>query len=232
MFSEMRVPYRHGEQRLDATHTGTTVRRVLIALSGLAVGFVGCVEEPGVQGDAPTLPSDGSFTGDEVGSSCESASGEAYENYRKLASCDVERPCAEDAVIYSSSALFGFRCLFSALRDRTTGTYAVSTPILDHPLSCAPGESVLLVVNGDGSVFVSRRYISLSRPSCCASYGATMRCKLESPDFFDDCLALGVEASVGGGAGAAGDDIRTPQPEECFPFYTDCEPAEPICPSE
>jgi hypothetical protein len=65
----------------------------------------------------------------------------------------------------------------------------------------------------------------------CLSYGATRRCTLMPPDFFDECLALGLEPSTGGGAGAAPDDDWT-LPPECYVWYTDCYLAEPTCPAE
>ena len=116
------------------------------------------------------------------------------------------------------------------MRDRTPGIYSQET---HYPDSCS-WDVQDLYLNSDGTLFKRVRRnqeagYSCTNPMIC--YSDITRCTLKSPDFYDDCLASGTEASAGGAAGAASDESWTP-PEECFPYYTDCELAEPTCPGE
>jgi hypothetical protein len=176
----------------------------------------------------------GNGAGARAGNACDSPN---EENYQKLQSCNVGNRCSMRRVRGYGEPhylwLGGHECLLSSLRDRTPGTYSLYT---EHSDSCQ-WDNEVLVVDTDGNVFVSSAHDYSGGPpqSCprdsCLSYGATRRCTLMPPDFFDECLALGLEPSTGGGAGAAPDDDWT-LPPECYVWYTDCYLAEPTCPAE
>jgi hypothetical protein len=168
-----------------------------------------------------------------AGSACESP---YEEGYRTLNACNVSGCSMRRVRGYGNPpyAMYGgYECLLSSLRDRTPGKHTLTTEYSD---SCQ-WERDVWVVNSDGSVFVSsaQNYSGGLPQSCprdpCLSYGLTQRCTLKPPDFFDDCLASGTDPSTGGGAGAAPDDDGS-LPSGCYSWFTNCEAAEPTCPTE
>jgi hypothetical protein len=203
---------------------------VVVACGGWGPACILSENSAAVGGAAGTAGNGG---GARAGSACESPN---EEDYRTLESCNVGNGCLIRRVRgYGNPPyleLGGYQCLLSALRDRTPGRHTLRT---DYSDSCQWDREVL-VVDSDGNVFVSsaHNYSGGSPLSCprdpCLSYGVTERCTLKPPSFFDDCLALGMEPSTGGGAGAPDGDWALPM--ECYRWYMDCESAEPNCPTE
>lgn len=163
---------------------------------------------------------------------------ENKEAYLELTSCELEDPCPGAGFAYDPYPGYWYEgeCMLKNLRDRTEGAYHYA---LSHAERMSFSD-LLLIVTADGSVLLSGMG-SESGYATHRSYQPTQRCTLKPSEYFEDCLELGTgprefstTGSTSGGIGGAG-GAGSETPMTCHlpgGWYTDCAPAQPMCPSE
>lgn len=129
-----------------------------------------------------------------------------------LDACGMEQPCGERVQHDLGEPLDDYMtCVMESLRDRTPGYYDL------HVEGNWWGEFTRIYASGDDQVQMLFR---LESDQCMHPLYGTWKsnelCTLEAPEFFDACLAGSVQ-----------------QLDDCLfneDWFSDCVPAEPICP--
>lgn len=146
--------------------------------------------------------------------------------YSDALACKGDAPCPTSHYgAFPTPNWNGGECLLSALRDRTPGSYEYTMSLGD-----AGGTTnyFQLLVHGDDSVTIAGRG-DYQLGNLQRDYFPTQRCQLRSYEFFEDCLTIGTDINPTTTGEGPTTETVCEMPSE---WYTECEPAAPVCPGE